>query len=168
MYKRKNIETGLQPVAFLQQAACFFPGILKNFENRKKIIPRKFVKSKNICCAGHFANAWFLTNLVRPMYFCKNFETVAILWLKITNVKLRHKKSLFSFNNFWILCMDFEKWVKKRIVKSFTMAMGLALLQQSRWSFDLCTPGFCVVSPTSLLSLFLHVRRSLHVVLSIP
>jgi hypothetical protein len=56
MYKCKKIETGLQPVAFLQQAACFFPSILKNFEKHKKIIPRKFVKSKNICCAGYFAN----------------------------------------------------------------------------------------------------------------
>ena len=44
MYKRKKIETGLQPVAFLQQAACFFPGNFKKFEKSKKIIPRKFVK----------------------------------------------------------------------------------------------------------------------------
>jgi hypothetical protein len=69
----------LQPVAFLQQAACFFPGILKNFEKIKKIIPRKFVKLRNISCAGYFANVRFFTNLVRPMYFCKNFEIVAIL-----------------------------------------------------------------------------------------
>ena len=87
-------------------------------------------------------NLKILPNLQRDFKtkYCYNFYVECYTFQNSNNLK---KKKNNRITNFFHACWKKTKIEKRRrpIDKLFTMATGLALLQQSTRSFDLCIPG---------------------------